>query len=285
MAKPFFINGTHGRLFAMYYPPQNAEPEGLVIHLPAFAEEMNKSRRMVALQATALSNKNFGVLVLDLFGTGESEGLLENATWQTWLDDVDSAIHWLKQQYSDIPLYLWGLRFGCALAVSYAVQVNTEIRGLMLWQPLLSGKMLLNQFLRLRVAAALTNQSKTSQTTADKSAETTKSLLQQLTNGDAVEVGGYLLTPELSASILGIEAGQLILKSPINIFWLDFMTGDTVKPSPANSKIIQHWIQQNNSVNWTAISGDRFWTTQEIAVCLELITTTTELLCPFKLKR
>ncbi|MEE9423655.1 MAG: hydrolase 2, exosortase A system-associated [Methylococcales bacterium] len=276
MAKPFFINGTHGRLFAMYYPPQNAEPEGLVIHLPAFAEEMNKSRRMVALQATALSNKNFGVLVLDLFGTGESEGLLENATWQTWLDDVDSAIHWLKQQYSDIPLYLWGLRFGCALAVSYAVQVNTEIRGLMLWQPLLSGKMLLNQFLRLRVVAALTNQN-----TADKSAETTKSLLQQLANGKAVEVGGYLLTPDLSASILTIEAGQLSFKPPINIFWLDFMTSETVKPSPVSNKVINHWIQQNNTVNWSAISGDRFWSTQEIAVCPELITISTKLFCTF----
>jgi exosortase A-associated hydrolase 2 len=281
MATPFFLGGTHGRLFAMYYPPQNAEPEGLVIHLPAFAEEMNKSRRMVALQAKALSNKNFGVLVLDLFGTGESEGLLEHATWQTWLDDVDSAIHWLKRQYSDIPLYLWGLRFGCALAASYAAQTNAEIRGLMLWQPLLSGKVLLNQFLRLRVAAALTNQSKTSQTTASKSAETTKSLLQQLANGKAVEVGGYLLTPELSASILDVEAGQLTLKSPINIFWLDFMTGDTVKPSPVSSKVIEQWIQQNNTVNWTAISGDRFWSTQEIAVCPELITTTTKLFCTF----
>jgi exosortase A-associated hydrolase 2 len=276
MAKPFFINGTHGRLFALYYPPENTEPEGLVIHLPAFAEEMNKSRRMVALQAKALSNNNFGVLVLDLFGTGESEGLLENATWQTWLDDVDSAIHWLKQQYSDIPLYLWGLRFGCALAVSYAVQANTEIRGLMLWQPLLSGKMLLNQFLRLRVVAALTNQ-----TTADKSAETTKSLLQQLENGKAVEVGGYLLTPDLSASILTIEAGQLSFKPPINIFWLDFMTGETVKPSPVSHKVINHWIQQNNTVNWSAIRGDRFWSTQEIAVCPELITTSTKLFCTF----
>jgi exosortase A-associated hydrolase 2 len=156
------------------------------------------------------------------------------------------------------------------------VQANTEIRGLMLWPPLLSGKMLLNQFLRLRVVAALTNQ-----TTADKSAETTKSLLQQLENGKAVEVGGYLLTPDLSASILTIEAGQLSFKPPINIFWLDFMTGETVKPSPVSHKVINHWIQQNNTVDWSAISGDRFWSTQEIAVCPELISTTTKLFSTF----
>ena len=261
----------------MYYPPEHTKPDGLVIHLPAFAEEMNKSRRMVALQAKALSNNNFGVLVLDPFGTGESEGLLENATWQTWLDDVDSAIHWLKQHYSDIPLYLWGLRFGCALAVSYAVQVNTEIHGLMLWQPLLSGKMLLNQFLRLRVATALTHQSKSAQSTTNQSAETTKSLLQLLANGKTVEVGGYLLTPDFSASIIDIEAGQLSFNRPINIFWLDFVTGDAAKPSLVSSKVIDQWIQQNNTVNWTAISGDRFWSTQEIAVSPELIATTAKL--------
>ncbi len=274
MATPFFLNGTHGRLFALYYPSKTEQPEGLIIHIPAFAEEMNKSRRMVALQASALSDHNFAVLVLDLFGTGDSEGLLENATWQIWLDDIDSAIHWLNQQYSEIPLYLWGLRFGCALAVSYVAQTNTEIRGLMLWQPLLSGKMLLNQFLRLRIATALTRQSTTHQ-----SPETTKSLLQDLANGVGVEVGGYLLTPKFSASIIDIEAGQLSLKPSLIIFWLDFLSGETAKRSPVSSRVINHWVQQNNSVNWTAISGDRFWSTQEISVCPELIATTTKLLC------
>ncbi|MEE9346190.1 MAG: hydrolase 2, exosortase A system-associated [Methylococcales bacterium] len=279
MAAPFFLNGTHGRLFALYYPPKIGQPEGLIIHIPAFAEEMNKSRRMVALQASALSNNNFAVLVLDLFGTGDSEGLLENASWQIWQNDIDSAIDWLKQQYSEIPLYLWGLRFGCALAVSYVAQSNTEIRGLMLWQPLLSGKMLFNQFLRLRIATALTHQSTTHQSTTHKSPETTKSLLQDLANGTAIEVGGYLLSPEFSASILDIEAGQRSFNLPINIIWLDFMAGDAAKPSPASSKVINHWIQQDNTVNWTAINGDRFWSTQEISVCPELITVTTKLLC------
>ena len=273
-ASPFFLDGTHGRLFALYYPPKAAQPEGLIIHIPAFAEEMNKSRRMVALQAAALSEHNFAVLVLDLFGTGDSEGLLENATWQIWLDDIERAICWLKQQYAEIPLYLWGLRFGCALAVSYAAQSNTEIRGLMLWQPLLSGKILLNQFLRLRVAAALARQS-----TTDHSSETTKSLLQELAYGRTVEVGGYLLTPGFSASIIDIEAGKLSLKPPLSIFWLDFLSGESAKPSPASSQVINHWVQHNNTVKWTAISGDRFWSTQEIAMCPKLITTTTKLFC------
>lgn len=274
MATPFFINGSQGRLFALYYPPQSGEPDALVMHLPAFGEEMNKSRRMVALQSIELSQNNVGVLVVDVFGTGDSEGLLENATWQTWLDDIDAAIEWLKQQYSDIPLYLWGLRFGCALAASYATQSSTKIQGLLLWQPLLSGKMMLNQFLRLRVASAMTSQS-----SAGKPTETTKSLLQDLADGLAVEVGGYLLSPELSASILNIKADQFLFRSPLTILWLDFVSGEVTKPSPASDKVINLWTQQKNVVNWAAINGDRFWSTQEIAVCPELIVKTTQMLC------
>jgi exosortase A-associated hydrolase 2 len=273
MATPFFINTAHGQLFALYYPPHSGEPDALILHIPAFAEEMNKSRRMVALQADNLSHNNFGVLVVDLFGTGDSEGLLENASWQTWLDDIDSAIHWLKQQHSECPLYLWGLRFGSALAASYAAQTSTKIKGLILWQPLLSGKMMLNQFLRLRVASAITNTS-----ASEQPVETTKSLLQQLANGIAVEVGGYRLAADLSASIIDIEAGQSAFNYPLNIVWLDFVSTEIAKPSPASSKVIDHWTQHQHSVNWAAISGDRFWSTQDIAVCPELITTTTQML-------
>jgi exosortase A-associated hydrolase 2 len=274
VATPFFINGSQGRLFALYYPPLSGEPDVLVLHLPAFGEEMNKSRRMVALQSIELSQNNVGVLVVDLFGTGDSEGLLENATWQTWLDDIDAAIEWLKQQHSDIPLYLWGLRFGGALAASYATQGSTKIQGLLLWQPLLSGKMMLNQFLRLRVASAMTSQS-----SAGKPTETTKSLLQDLAEGSAVEVGGYLLSPELSASILTVEIDRFLFTLPLTILWLDFVSGEAVKPSPASDKVINLWTQQKIVVNWAAINGDRFWSTQEIAVCPELIVKTTQMLC------
>jgi exosortase A-associated hydrolase 2 len=276
-ATPFFINSARGQLFALYYPPQSGKVDALIIHIPAFAEEMNKSRRMIALQAKNFSHNNYAVLVVDLFGTGDSQGLLEHTNWQTWLDDVDNAVNWLKQQYSDAPLYLWGLRFGSALAASYVAQTSLQIQGLILWQPLLSGKMMLNQFLRLRIASAITNQS-----AGDQPAETTKSLLQDLANGGSVEVGGYLLASDLAVSINAVDAGQLIFKSPLRIIWLDFVSSQATKPSPVNSKVIEQWNQHDNSIEWTAIHGDRFWSTQEIAVCPELIAATTQALIACK---
>jgi hypothetical protein len=49
---PFFLNAGGHALFCVFYPVQETlKPKGFIVHIPAFAEEMNKSRRMVALQA------------------------------------------------------------------------------------------------------------------------------------------------------------------------------------------------------------------------------------------
>jgi len=42
---------------------------------------MNKSRRMVALQARALAGRGFAVLQMDALGCGDSAGDMQDATW------------------------------------------------------------------------------------------------------------------------------------------------------------------------------------------------------------
>ena len=56
-AQAFFLEAKPGRRFCLYHPPQG-EDRGAVLHVPAHAEEMNKSRRMVALQARRLGIKS-----------------------------------------------------------------------------------------------------------------------------------------------------------------------------------------------------------------------------------
>ncbi|MEP6965262.1 MAG: hydrolase 2, exosortase A system-associated, partial [Polaromonas sp.] len=119
---------------------------------------MNKSRRMAALQARALAGAGFDVLQIDLLGCGDSSGDFGDATWQSWVSDVVQACHWLQNR-SDMhdagstpaQLWLWGLRAGCLLAVEAARQLKRPCNFLF-WQPPASGKTLLQQFLRLKVA-------------------------------------------------------------------------------------------------------------------------------------
>jgi len=76
---PFFLETEKGKLFAVSYLPNSTNQvatapsyEGAVLFIPPFADEMNKTRQLVAQQARQLAEHNFAVLILDLYGTGDS---------------------------------------------------------------------------------------------------------------------------------------------------------------------------------------------------------------------
>ena len=126
---PLFLQlklGPLGCRFALHHRPAGP-PRGLVVYVHPFAEEMNKSRRMAALQSRALAEAGFAVLQLDLMGCGDSDGELLDASWAQWVADVVFACGWLRQQYlpsgpDTVPLWLWGLRAGALLAADAARQ-------------------------------------------------------------------------------------------------------------------------------------------------------------------
>src|SRR5215831_1508934 len=96
-AHPFFIDGPRGALCAVYYPPSDTvAPRGDVVVAPAFAEEMNRCRSMVSMQARSLAQSGVGALVLDPFGTGDSAGNFSDFTWSRAKDDLLQGIAWLR---------------------------------------------------------------------------------------------------------------------------------------------------------------------------------------------
>ncbi len=74
-----------------------------------------------------------------------------------------------------------------------------SVAGLLFWQPVLSGKQFLQQFLRLKVAAQILG-------SAEAARVDTRELRERLLRGDSVEVAGYELSPALAA---GLEAADL----------------------------------------------------------------------------
>src|ERR1043165_721388 len=101
-AEPFFLRVEPGRLaerFALYHRPHAGPPRGLIVYIHPFAEEMNKSRRMAALQSRALAADGFAGLQMDLLGCGDSAGDFGDATWSRWVDDVIGACRWLRKHH------------------------------------------------------------------------------------------------------------------------------------------------------------------------------------------
>ena len=260
----FFLpaaNPTGGQRFCVFHPAQTDQPLGAILYVHPFAEEMNKSRRMVGMQSRALAAAGYSVLQMDLFGCGDSSGELRDAAWEDWLTDLHQAALWLQGQ-SHAPLWWWGLRSGCLLAVA-AAKASSAPAQFVFWQPTPSGKTVLQQFLRLKVAADLHS---------GQSKQIMEALRGQLAAGQSVEVAGY----ELSASVAqGLETATLAPPAGARrLEWLELSTREEAALMPASSIALTAWTQEGCAVRSQVVSGSAFWQTTEIEDAPALIEAT-----------
>lgn len=134
--QPFFLARDGGQRFCIFHAAAG-KAKGAVLYIHPFAEEMNKARRMAALQSRSLANAGYAVLQVDLLGCGDSSGDFLDATWLAWQEDIALAYHWLRTQ-TPAPLTLWGLRAGCLLAAQAAVDLE-EQANFIFWHPVVCG--------------------------------------------------------------------------------------------------------------------------------------------------
>lgn len=271
VTEAFFLEARDGQRFCLYYPAAGAA-RGAVLYIHPFAEEMNKSRRMAALQARALAASGYAVLQIDLLGCGDSAGDFADARWDSWKQDLALAQQWLSERVPG-PLYLWGLRLGALLACDYAQ--TATVAGLLLWQPVQNGKQFMTQFLRLKVASAMIVETKDSQSAG--AGPSTNSLRAQLAAGEALEVAGYTLAPALVAAIDGADLAALTPpKAPVH--WFEVVPAPDRPLPPVAARQVQAWRTAGVTLNERLVAGQAFWTTQEIMECAELLQATTEAL-------
>src|SRR6476660_7010955 len=76
------------RFCILHTPPEGSARDRTIVYAPPFGEEMNKSRRMAALQARALATAGWAVVQVDLLGCGDSDGEFADASWGRWVDDI-----------------------------------------------------------------------------------------------------------------------------------------------------------------------------------------------------
>lgn len=261
--------GAGDQRFALFHPaPSGIDKRGAVLYIHPFAEEMNKSRRMAALQARALAASGFDVMQLDLLGCGDSAGDFGDATWAAWVDDVLLAHQWLRQR-SAAPLWLWGLRAGCLLAVD-AAQRLSEPCHFLFWQAPSNGKTLLQQFMRLKAAGDLVG---------GQAKAIMQGLREQIARGASVEIAGYTVSPGLAN---GLERATLVppaaKASAQRVAWFEISPREDATLSPAASAGIAQWQHAGYSVTSQVVNGPAFWQTTEIEDAPALIAATTSAL-------
>lgn len=263
-AAGFFLQGGAGRIFAMYHAAAAGVPLGQLLVVPPFAEEMNKSRRMLALLARAAARRGVGTLQLDLYGTGESEGDFSDARWEIWKDDVFAALAWLRERAGGW-IGLLGERLGALLALDAAREHAPAAAPIFLWQPTLNGATALTQFLRMRMVSSLTRSG---------SGESTDDLRREFANQKSVEVGGYELHPRLARQIDGLRLEERISVRTAPIHWFELMSEPGRAISPASRRAIDALRGRGVEVHETVALGPPFWSAVEIAEAPALIDAT-----------
>jgi exosortase A-associated hydrolase 2 len=234
---------------------------------------MNKSRRMASLQSRALAAAGFSVLQIDLYGCGDSAGDFGDASWEDWVADVLLANTWLRQhdaRHAKAPLWLWGLRAGCLLAADVLPRIGEPCH-LCFWQPAAAGKLLLQQFLRLKLAADMLTGNNKGQMEA---------MRLQLTAGNALDIAGYVLTASLARGLEGAQLNPPVSRSvPAGrLEWFEMSTRADAALSPLASQMLDRWRQASFDVRSHQIQGPSFWQTSEIEDAPALLAATTQAL-------
>lgn len=263
---PVSVPVPSGHLFTIIHaPPEDKEVRGWILHIPAFCEEMNKSRPMVRMGAEALSNLGFVVVIPDLFGTGDSDGELGDADWQGWRTDLEHLVDWLSEAGAT-DITLWGLRLGCLMAAELSLTCSLPVRQLLLWQPVHDGRQFVNQFLRLRIASSM----------LDGRTETVKSLWHELSDRGQLHVAGYPLSEPLLTQVASLKLTTFTPPASICVDWFDISENDRSSNSPVVEKLAALWRGSGVKLSIHRITGAKFWATQEISYAPELIEQTAD---------
>ena len=133
---------------------------------------------------------------------------------------------------------------------------------LLFWQPVISGRQSLQQFLRLKVASQLFREP-----SSDRVG--TSQIHEQLVSGSAVEIAGYVLSPGVA---LGLDSAELTPPTAITrVAWLELAPNVPAELSPAARARVQLWQTAGHRVDARVVTGPAFWQTQEIAECPDLV--------------
>ncbi len=131
--------GEPGRqVRGLLYRPREANGRPALLMCPPFGEERKATARVMALAAAGLAEHGYPVLRIDYWGTGESDGWMEQVALTDWQADIRSAGRYVAERTGAEKIGLVGLRFGGTLGVWCGIG-DGVLDCLVLWGPQMGG--------------------------------------------------------------------------------------------------------------------------------------------------
>jgi len=268
MHSEFIVFGQR-RLFLLSNEPPSHHQIATVF-LPAFAEEMNKTRHLVSQCRQQLHKAGLSLFQLDAFGTGDSEGDLDQTGVLQWRDDLIGLLQLLQQRGYQAVNFI-AMRFGALQLFDLLAQPQTlplQLHKVVLWQPFMQSSQFLQQLFRLKVAEQMAVGEKTSQ----------KIMEQQLADGELLEIAGYPLTANFVDSVRQLRDITAFASAPTNkppLLYLETSNLSTV--SPLTEKSLAQ-LADFFDVNFQLINDAPYWTATELLINTVLVEQTVRFL-------
>lgn len=121
-----WLDGTGGRIFTRHWEPDGALKASLVI-----CHGVNSHSGQYIRAGEEFAARGFAVTALDLRGRGKSEGeRFYVDSIDGYVSDLSQAIELARSHHPDLPLYLLGHSAGGVTAVTYALDYQDRIAGL-----------------------------------------------------------------------------------------------------------------------------------------------------------
>jgi len=136
---PLFFGVRDSSLFGNLHLPRAIDRRRHAVLLcDPLGHEYGRSHAAFRTLANQLCRAGFPVLRFDYFGCGDSSGDADQFSIRQCQESIETAATFLRERTHCVDLLLIGRRIGATLATIHA-QADTEVSGLVLWDPVVHG--------------------------------------------------------------------------------------------------------------------------------------------------
>jgi pimeloyl-ACP methyl ester carboxylesterase len=288
---PEFIEGfDHGRRFGLWVlPGRGARQVGSLLVVQPFGDEANLSRRVIVAQAMRLAQRGWTTLVLDLYGTGDSDGATDQASLGAWRADLLRASRLVRERAPGRHV-VWGIRLGALLAAELALALDQIADGYVFWQAPASGAAALDTLLKLAQVGSVAREKAVAAAGGTSGAARTGGASEpsglpgpgrpagspsSARGGDGVEaesglvdLGGYRLPGKLVADLSALRMHVPPLGTggagcPVLFLGVQRNAGAGMPAPKALSELVQRWLAAGYLAALRVTAGEPFWSSME----------------------